>query len=258
MATLASVRRTGSDGRLRADGGRWKLVRPPRRGRLLRIGSAPSWPGPRSGEEGEEAERTSRPRRPRMRERAAKPADGDRRSREAAGKRAEKPSRGEDPRRPEALSRLAEQRRWTYRIVASRPSSSRRVTCAATWLYHDQIIPTRSASRSAPYRATLDDRRHLPKPFEIVDAARKVVGVGRRPDPRVHRPTPGTRRARPALLAVGGDGLRAGEYWQQHVPAARRTGGAGQRMMQAASDIYLGWTQGVTYAATTTGGSSAT
>ena len=32
----------------------------------------------------------------------------------------------------------------------------------------------------------------------------------------------------------------------------------GQRMMQAASDIFLGWTKGVEEAATSTGGSSAT
>ena len=97
------------------------------------------------------------------------------------------------------------------------------------------------------YRATLqDDRRHLLERFEIVDVARKVVGVG----------SVGTRAF--IVLLQGRDAqdplfLQVKEatasVLEAHLPKSRyRQHGErvvqGQRMMQAASDIYLGWTKG--------------
>jgi uncharacterized protein (DUF2252 family) len=98
------------------------------------------------------------------------------------------------------------------------------------------------------YRATLqDDRRHLLERFEIVDAARKVVGVG----------SVGTRAF--IVLLQGRDAqdplfLQVKEatasVLEAYLRKSRyRTHGQrvveGQRMMQAASDIYLGWTKGL-------------
>ena len=98
------------------------------------------------------------------------------------------------------------------------------------------------------YRATLqDDRRHLLEQFEIIDMARKVVGVG----------SVGTRAF--IVLLQGRDAqdplfLQVKEatrsVLEDHLPKSRyRNPGErvvhGQRMMQAASDIYLGWTKGV-------------
>ena len=98
------------------------------------------------------------------------------------------------------------------------------------------------------YRATLqDDRRHLLERFEIIDMARKVVGVG----------SVGTRAF--IVLLQGRDAqdplfLQVKEatrsVLEDHLPKSRyRNPGErvvqGQRMMQAASDIYLGWTKGV-------------
>ena len=98
------------------------------------------------------------------------------------------------------------------------------------------------------YRATLqDDRRHLLERFEIVDMARKVVGVG----------SVGTRafivllqgrdtqdplflQVKEATTSVLEDHLPKSRYQQ---PGERVV--QGQRMMQAASDIFLGWTRGV-------------
>ena len=94
------------------------------------------------------------------------------------------------------------------------------------------------------YRATLpDDRRHLLERFRYVDAARKVVGVG----------SVGTRAW--IVLLLGRDNadplflqfkeaeasvlepfLGASEY-EQHGQRVVE----GQRLMQAASDIMLGW-----------------
>jgi len=98
------------------------------------------------------------------------------------------------------------------------------------------------------YRATLqNDRRHLLERFEIVDVARKVVGVG----------SVGTRAF--IVLLQGrdeGDPLflqvkeATASVLEDHLPksAYRQPGERvvhGQRLMQAASDIFLGWTKGV-------------
>ena len=98
------------------------------------------------------------------------------------------------------------------------------------------------------YRATLQaDRRHLLEQFEIVDAARKVVGVG----------SVGTRAF--IVLLQGRDAQdplflqikeATASVLEAYLPKSRyRQHGQrvveGQRMMQAASDIYLGWTKGL-------------
>jgi uncharacterized protein (DUF2252 family) len=98
------------------------------------------------------------------------------------------------------------------------------------------------------YRASLQhDLRHLLERFEVVDVARKVVGVG----------SVGTRCF--IVLLAGrdmGDPLflqvkeATASVFEGHLPRSRyRQHGQrvvqGQRLMQAASDIYLGWTRGV-------------
>lgn len=94
------------------------------------------------------------------------------------------------------------------------------------------------------YRASLhDDRRHLLEQYRLVDMARKVVGVG----------SVGTRawilllqgtdeddlivlQAKEAQASVLEDFAGASDYGNH----AQRVV-AGQRLMQAASDIFLGW-----------------
>jgi uncharacterized protein (DUF2252 family) len=104
---------------------------------------------------------------------------------------------------------------------------------------HEQLVA---------YRSTLpDDRRHLLERFEFVDLARKVVGVG----------SVGTR-AWIGLLEGRDDGdplfLQVKEatasVLEEHLPKSRyKQPGErvvqGQRLMQAASDIFLGWTKGL-------------
>ena len=97
------------------------------------------------------------------------------------------------------------------------------------------------------YRATLQlDRRRLLEHFEIVDMARKVVGVG----------SVGTRAF--IVLLQGRDAedplfLQIKEatasVLEDHLPKSRFAQPGervvqGQRMMQAVSDIFLGWTKG--------------
>jgi uncharacterized protein (DUF2252 family) len=92
-----------------------------------------------------------------------------------------------------------------------------------------------------------DDRRHLLERFEVVDVARKVVGVG----------SVGTRafivllqgrdahdplflQVKEATASVLEEHLGTSKYKQHGARVVQ-----GQRMMQAASDIYLGWTKGL-------------
>jgi uncharacterized protein (DUF2252 family) len=104
---------------------------------------------------------------------------------------------------------------------------------------HEQLVS---------YRSTLpDDRRYLLERFEFVDLARKVVGVG----------SVGTR-AWIGLLEGRDDGdplfLQVKEatasVLEDHLPKSRYAQPGervvqGQWLMQAASDIFLGWTKGV-------------
>jgi uncharacterized protein (DUF2252 family) len=98
------------------------------------------------------------------------------------------------------------------------------------------------------YKRTLaDDRRLLLDRFEVIDIARKVVGVG----------SVGTRafivllRGRddddPLFLQVK---QATRSVLEEHLPSSRyKQHGQrvvqGQRLMQAASDIFLGWTLGI-------------
>jgi uncharacterized protein (DUF2252 family) len=148
----------------------------------------------------------------------------------------------------QALSKLCEQVDGKYQIVSQPPIVVPARDLAATYgLSPDQVMPVIHEQFRA-YRATLqDDRRHLLERFEIVDAARKVVGVG----------SVGTRAF--IVLLQGRDArdplfLQIKEAtasvlepyvgksrYKQHGERVVQ----GQRMMQAASDIYLGWTKGL-------------
>jgi uncharacterized protein (DUF2252 family) len=184
--------------------------------------------------------------------RAAKQEKADReqeKTAKASGKRAEKTLAKAHTRDSlQALSKLCEQVGGQYRIVSQPPVVVPARDLAATYgLSPEQVVPAIHEQFRA-YRATLpDDRRRLLERFEIVDAARKVVGVG----------SVGTRAF--IVLLQGRDAhdplfLQIKEatasVLEPYVGKSRyRQHGErvvqGQRMMQAASDIYLGWTKGV-------------
>jgi hypothetical protein len=148
----------------------------------------------------------------------------------------------------QALSKLGELVDGRYRIVSQPPIIVPARDLAATYgLSADEVEPMINDQFRA-YRATLqEDRRHLLERFEVVDMARKVVGVG----------SVGTRAF--IVLLQGRDAqdplfLQVKEatasVLEAYLPKSRyRQHGErvvhGQRMMQAASDIYLGWTKGV-------------
>jgi uncharacterized protein (DUF2252 family) len=148
----------------------------------------------------------------------------------------------------QALSKLGELVNGKYRIVSQPPIIVPARDLAATYgLSPDQVVPAIHEQFRA-YRATLqDDRRHLLERFEIVDIARKVVGVG----------SVGTRafivllqgrdaqdplflQIKEATASVLEPYLGKSRYRQHGERVVQ-----GQRMMQSASDIYLGWTKGL-------------
>jgi uncharacterized protein (DUF2252 family) len=92
-----------------------------------------------------------------------------------------------------------------------------------------------------------DDRRHLLERFEFVDMARKVVGVGSVGTRAFIALLQGRDAQDPLFLQVK---EATASVLEPYVGKSRyRQHGErvvqGQRMMQAASDIYLGWTKGL-------------
>jgi uncharacterized protein (DUF2252 family) len=98
------------------------------------------------------------------------------------------------------------------------------------------------------YRATLrDDQRHLLERFQLVDMARKVVGVGSVGTRAFIALLQGRDQHDPLFLQVK-EATRS--VLEGPLPKSRHKQPGervvcGQRMLQAASDIYLGWTRGV-------------
>src|SRR5215213_6106534 len=97
------------------------------------------------------------------------------------------------------------------------------------------------------YKRTLqDDRRHLLERFRFVDAARKVVGVGSVGTRAYVVLLEGRDEEDPLFLQVKEAGASVLESYvesntyEQHGHRVV----AGQRLMQAASDIFLGWFRG--------------
>ena len=161
----------------------------------------------------------------------------------------------------QALSKLCEVVDGSYRIVSQPPVIvPARDLAAIHGLSPDEVMPL-IHDRFRAYRATLDDgRRHLLEQFEIADAARKVVGVGSVGTGAFIVLLQGRNAQDPLFLQMK---EATASVLEAYLPKSRyRQHGErvvqGQRMMQAASDIYLGWTRGWMCAATSTGASSAT
>lgn len=110
--------------------------------------------------------------------------------------------------------------------------------------FDDEVVRARLAALFSQYRTTLaSDRRHLFDRYEVLDVARKVVGVG----------SVGTRCYIVLMQAVSDHSPLFLQVKQAEAsvlepfvgPAIEDSGGervvAGQRLMQASSDIFLGW-----------------
>jgi hypothetical protein len=146
-----------------------------------------------------------------------------------------------------ALSRLAEVVDGRYRIVSQPPLIVPARHLGAIYGYSAEELREIYHAQFRAYRATLqEDRRHLLERFEMVDLARKVAGVGSVGTRTFIVLLQGRDERDPLFLQV--KEARA-SVLEDHLPKSRYAEpGArvvqGQRLMQAASDIYLGWTRG--------------
>jgi uncharacterized protein (DUF2252 family) len=176
-------------------------------------------------------------------------AEGQKRKKDAkAAKRAEKAVAKAHTRHSlQALSKLAELVDGRYRIVSQPPIVVPARELEATYGLSGEEMERVIREQFRAYRATLrDDQRQLLERFRFVDMARKVVGVG----------SVGTRafivllqgrdqqdplflQVKEATASVLEGPLPKSRYQQPGERVVR-----GQRMMQAASDIFLGWTKG--------------
>src|SRR4029453_19169982 len=148
----------------------------------------------------------------------------------------------------QALSKLGELVDGRYRSVSQPPIVVPMRALHATYGLSPDQVEQAIREQFRAYRATLrDDQRQLLERFELVDLARKVVGVG----------SVGTRafigllqgrdqddplflQVKEATASVLEDHLGKSRYRQHGERVVY-----GQRMMQAASDIFLGWTKGL-------------
>ena len=148
----------------------------------------------------------------------------------------------------QALTRFAEVADGRYRIVSQPPVVVPLREMDGAWgLSTDQIWEVVEDQFRA-YQASLSaDRRLLLERFRIVDMARKVVGVGSVGTRAFMVLLEGRDDQDPLFLQVK-EATRS--VLEAHLPNSRfHTPGQrvveGQRLMQASSDIFLGWTKGV-------------
>jgi uncharacterized protein (DUF2252 family) len=148
----------------------------------------------------------------------------------------------------QALSKLAEVVDGRYRIVSQPPVVIPARDLEAMYGYSGDEIQEMIHQQFRAYRATLqEDRRHLLERFEFVDIARKVVGVGSVGTRAFIVLLQGRDEQDPLFLQIK---EATASVLEDHLPKSKFNEPGervvqGQRLMQAASDIYLGWTKGV-------------
>ncbi|WP_336713176.1 DUF2252 domain-containing protein [Arthrobacter sp. USHLN218] len=148
----------------------------------------------------------------------------------------------------QALSKLAELDGGRYRIVSQPPIVIPARELVETFAMSADELQHVIRGLLRSYRATLsDDRRHLLERFEVIDVARKVVGVGSVGTRAFIALLQGRDQNDPLFLQVK-EATRS--VLEDHLPKSRfKQPGErvvqGQRMMQASSDIFLGWTKGL-------------
>ena len=146
----------------------------------------------------------------------------------------------------QALSKLGELDDGRYRIV-NQPPVVIPLRDLAPELTPD-LLSKLIREQFAAYRASLQpDMRHLLGHFEVIDVARKVVGVGSVGTRCFIVLLQGRDASDPLFLQVK---EATNSVLEEHLPRSRyRQHGQrvvqGQKLMQATSDIYLGWARGV-------------
>jgi uncharacterized protein (DUF2252 family) len=147
----------------------------------------------------------------------------------------------------QALSKLAEIVDGRHRIVSQPPIVIPLRELAPMVGRSEDEIEQAIHDQFRAYRRTLpDERRQVLERFEVVDVARKVVGVGSVGTRAFIVLLQGRDQHDPLFLQVK---EATASVLEDHLPKSRyRQPGErvvqGQRMLQASSDIFLGWTKG--------------
>jgi uncharacterized protein (DUF2252 family) len=146
----------------------------------------------------------------------------------------------------QALSRLGELVNGRYRIASRPPVLVPGRELPAVYGIDPDAIERYVREQFERYTATLDeDRRRLLERFRIVDVARKVVGVGSVGTRSYIALLQGRDERDPLFLQVK---EASPSVLQDHLPHRFDAHGhrvvQGQRLMQAVSDIFLGWSSG--------------
>jgi uncharacterized protein (DUF2252 family) len=148
----------------------------------------------------------------------------------------------------QALSRFAEVVDGRYRIASAPPVVVPLRELDGAWGHSAEQMREVVEDQFRSYKSTLSgDRRLLLEKFRIVDVARKVVGVGSVGTRAFMVLLQGRDTGDPLFLQVK-EATRS--VLEDQLPKSRFTNPGqrvveGQRLMQSASDIFLGWTKGV-------------
>jgi uncharacterized protein (DUF2252 family) len=148
----------------------------------------------------------------------------------------------------QALAKLGELVDGRYRIASQPPVLIPAREMGSTYGLSAEEIQSVLHLEFRRYRATLQpDRRHLLERFEIVDVARKVVGVGSVGTRCYILLLQGRDESDPLFLQIK---EATASVLEEHLPRSRFAQHGervvqGQRLMQAASDIFLGWSKGI-------------
>ena len=147
----------------------------------------------------------------------------------------------------QALSKLTEIVDGSHRIASAPPVVVPARELHATYGIDPEQLEVAILRAFSEYRRSLQpDRRALLEKFEVVDWARKVVGVGSVGTRAFIGLLEGRDAEDPLFLQIK---EATTSVLEGHLPKSRfRQPGArvvqGQRLMQATSDIFLGWSRG--------------
>jgi uncharacterized protein (DUF2252 family) len=147
----------------------------------------------------------------------------------------------------QALSQLGEIVDGRYRIVSQPPIVLPARDLTSVYGSSEQVKEMVNDQLRAYRRTLRADRHQLLGRFELVDVARKVVGVGSVGTRAFIGLLQGRDEQDPLFLQVK---EATSSVLEEHLPKSQYANHGqrvveGQRLMQAASDIFLGWTEGV-------------
>ena len=147
----------------------------------------------------------------------------------------------------QALAKLTEVVDGTHRIISDPPVIVPARELQSTYGMSTELLEEIIVKQFHEYRSSLPlDRRLLLERFQLIDAARKVVGVGSVGTRAFIALMQGADEGDPLFLQVkeATASVLEGPLHRSRFRQAGERVVQGQRLMQATSDIFLGWSRG--------------